>query len=51
MSSRVNEVDGENLQDPPQSKVLATPMSVPIDFFLVLFRYFSVYCLQFRAVD
>ena len=27
MSSRVNEVNGENLQDPaPQSKILATPM-------------------------
>ena len=26
MSSRVNEVDGENLQD-PQSKFLATPMN------------------------
>jgi len=26
MSSRVNEVSGENLQDPPQSKILATPM-------------------------
>ena len=25
MSSRVNEVNGENLQD-PQSKILATPM-------------------------
>ena len=28
MSSRVNEVNGENLQD-PQSKILATPMSRP----------------------
>jgi len=26
MSSRVNEVNGENFQDPPQSKILATPM-------------------------
>ena len=26
MSTRVNEVNGENLQDPPQSKILATPM-------------------------
>jgi len=27
MSSRVNDVNGDNLQDPPQSKILATPMS------------------------
>jgi len=30
MSSRVNEVNGENLQD-PQSKILATPM-IPVEF-------------------
>jgi len=27
MSSRVNEVNGENLQD-PQSEILATPMNI-----------------------